>query len=63
MSKEVKKPKYHYIQVVGLWDRVMDYVNNHGYEIHTMCSIRTKDGDTLVYLLRRELNDEPKEIM
>lgn len=61
MSNNKPKPKYHYVQCVGDWDEVKNYVNNEGYEIWQMCAVRTNDGDKLVYLLRKEVN-EPKEI-
>ena len=50
--------KYHYVQIVGDWTSVSDYVNNKGYEIWQMCPIQ----DQLVYLLRKELDYTPKEI-
>ena len=56
------KPKYHYVQVVGNWDNVKNYVNNEGYEIWQMCPLHTNECNTLVYLLRKELDCDIKDI-
>lgn len=53
-----KKPKYKYALINNDWDTVTKFVNDKGYEIVTMCV----KGNSLVFLLRLELEEEAKNI-